>query len=190
MEVTRPVRNVLIVDDDKTTRVSCMLELGEHRRGLLAKDVPTAMTLVGTPELDLAIVDERLGPGLLVGAGLELVRDFKAARPDLVVVMASGVLTRHSEQLALELGADAVFEKSCDADGRSWIPTAAILAFVERGEPPPGFDPVEMKKLDRVERDYIIDTLLECSGNISQAARILGVARRTLQRKLQALGLG
>ena len=39
--------------------------------------------------------------------------------------------------------------------------------------------------LDRLEWEYIQKTLNECGGNISTAAKRLGLHRRTLQRKLQ-----
>jgi DNA-binding NtrC family response regulator len=38
--------------------------------------------------------------------------------------------------------------------------------------------------LDEVERQYLQQTLDECGGNVSRAARILGIDRRTLYRKL------
>jgi two-component system response regulator RegA len=41
--------------------------------------------------------------------------------------------------------------------------------------------------LDEVERQHIMRTLEGTEGNISHAARRLGLHRRTLQRKLQRL---
>jgi two-component system, response regulator RegA len=38
--------------------------------------------------------------------------------------------------------------------------------------------------LDRVEWEHINRVLMECGGNVSEAARLLGLHRRTLQRKL------
>ena len=45
-------------------------------------------------------------------------------------------------------------------------------------------DPARAMSLDRVEWEHINRVLLECGGNISEAARHLGLHRRTLQRKL------
>jgi two-component system, response regulator RegA len=42
----------------------------------------------------------------------------------------------------------------------------------------------ESMSLDRVEWEHINRVLVECSGNVSEAARQLGLHRRTLQRKL------
>jgi two-component system response regulator RegA len=38
--------------------------------------------------------------------------------------------------------------------------------------------------VDRLEWEHIQKVLAECEGNVSRAARLLGMHRRTLQRKL------
>ena len=45
--------------------------------------------------------------------------------------------------------------------------------------------PSEFQSLYRHEREYIEFVLAECNGNISQAARRLGLHRQSLQRKLR-----
>ncbi|HEV8551507.1 MAG TPA: helix-turn-helix domain-containing protein [Polyangiaceae bacterium] len=42
----------------------------------------------------------------------------------------------------------------------------------------------ETPSLARVEREHIERVLSECGGNVSRAARVLGMHRRTLQYKL------
>jgi DNA-binding NtrC family response regulator len=101
--------------------------------------------------------------------------------------MASGLLTQESKQLALQSGANLVVEKTFDSAGRSWIPTNAILAHVERNEMAPQLDPDELVKLARVTRDHVIDVVIECDGNITRAARRLGMARSSLQQRLRAI---
>ena len=44
--------------------------------------------------------------------------------------------------------------------------------------------PVEVPSLARVEWEHIQRVLADCDGNVSQAARLLGIHRRSLQRKL------
>ena len=44
--------------------------------------------------------------------------------------------------------------------------------------------PLEVPSLARVEWEHINRVLAECGGNISKAARLLGLQRRSLQRKL------
>jgi len=43
--------------------------------------------------------------------------------------------------------------------------------------------------LDSIEMKYIQETLMEVEGNRTRAAEILGISRRTLQRKLKDLGI-
>ncbi|HMA97299.1 MAG TPA: sigma-54 dependent transcriptional regulator, partial [Polyangiaceae bacterium] len=50
-------------------------------------------------------------------------------------------------------------------------------------------DPSELISMEQVERRYIIRVVEACRGNKSQAARILGIGRKTLYRKLTALGI-
>lgn len=45
-----------------------------------------------------------------------------------------------------------------------------------------------VKSLQEVERDYIIEILSRSGGNRSQAARMLNISRRTLQRKMARFG--
>ena len=48
-----------------------------------------------------------------------------------------------------------------------------------------GDDPTELVSLEEMERRYIAHVLTASGGNQTQAARILGVDRKTLYRKLK-----
>jgi DNA-binding NtrC family response regulator len=50
-------------------------------------------------------------------------------------------------------------------------------------------DPEELVPLVEVERRYVRKVLLACQGNKTQAARVLGLDRRTLYRRLESLGV-
>ena len=54
-----------------------------------------------------------------------------------------------------------------------------MVAPLEPPAPPPSFH-----SLAQVEREYIQRVLAACGGNVSQAAKCLGMHRRSLQRKL------
>lgn len=43
--------------------------------------------------------------------------------------------------------------------------------------------------LEDMERDYIIKVLKEEDGNMSQAAKVLGISRHTIMRKLERWGI-
>jgi len=67
-------------------------------------------------------------------------------------------------------------------------PLDDILAAFARGEAPP-LDPppsdYAAPSLARAEWEHISRVLSDCGGTISEAARRLGLHRRSLQRKLQ-----
>jgi two-component system, NtrC family, response regulator AtoC len=50
-------------------------------------------------------------------------------------------------------------------------------------------DPAELVPLEEVERRYILRVLQSAGGNKSIAARILGLDRKTLYRRLDAYGV-
>ena len=53
-----------------------------------------------------------------------------------------------------------------------------------------GDDPSELVPMEEVERRYILRVLQAVAGNKTAAARVLGIERKTLYRKLERYGLG
>jgi transcriptional regulator with PAS, ATPase and Fis domain len=53
----------------------------------------------------------------------------------------------------------------------------------------PANSPLEIKSLEHMERDYILEVLRSREGNRSVTARLLGIARSTLQEKLRKYGI-
>lgn len=129
---------------------------------------------IGT-RLDGAIVDLRLDDG----DGLTAVRELHAAQPELPIIVLTGFGSIATALEAVRLGARDYLTKPADPD--------QILAAL-RGErlarDNPKEVPAETPSLDRVEWEHIQRVLTDCGGNISQTARLLGLDRRTLQRKL------
>jgi two-component system response regulator HydG len=58
----------------------------------------------------------------------------------------------------------------------------------EARQPPLDLSPAELVPLEEVERRYILHVLDACGGNKSIAARLLGLNRKTLYRRLDAFG--
>lgn len=125
---------------------------------------------------NLAVVDLRM-PGQ---SGLNLVKDLKERHPEVQVLVLSGFGSISTAIDAVRLGATNFLPKPADADD--------ILAAFERGEAdvsdPADTEP-ETPSLARAEWEHIHRVLADCGGNISEAARRLGIHRRSLQRKLQ-----
>ena len=62
-----------------------------------------------------------------------------------------------------------------------WLASSFKAPDAASSEGGPAF---EVPTLARVEWEHIHRVLTDCNGNISQAARLLGLHRRSLQRKL------
>jgi two-component system response regulator RegA len=59
-----------------------------------------------------------------------------------------------------------------------------LAAFARATHDAPVATTFEVPSLARAEWEHIQRVLAECGGNISQAARLLRIERRSLQRKL------
>jgi len=77
---------------------------------------------------------------------------------------------------AVRLGARHYLTKPADAD--------EILSVLSRERPAANAPPMAAPPLARVEWEHINRVLADCGGNVFRAARVLGIHRRSLQRKL------
>ena len=55
--------------------------------------------------------------------------------------------------------------------------------------PLPAFSTSPLRPLAEVEREHVLRVLEACAGHQADAARVLGIGRTTLWRKLQGWGL-
>lgn len=168
-------RRMLIVDDDDTFRH--VLAAAMTRRGYvvqMAADVNQARERIAAQPFDQAVVDLRMpGP-----SGLEAVEAIVQRNPDAKVVVLTGYASIATAVEAIKLGAVHYLTKPADADE---ILAAFELADGDVSTPVPDSPP----SVGRMEWEHIQRVLTACDGNISEAARQLGMHRRTLQRKLQ-----
>jgi two-component system response regulator RegA len=166
---------MLIIDDDARYRdrlVRAFEDRGWFARG--AQGSVDALPLAAENIFDLVVVDLRLA----TGSGLELIAPLKQADPDTVILMLTGYGSIATAVNAVRLGAADYLTKPADAD--------QILAVYARARSSSLPEPLQtVPTLDQVEWEHIHRVLSDCGGNITQAARLLGVHRRSLQRKLQ-----
>jgi two-component system response regulator RegA len=165
-------RTLLIVDDDVPFRTRLMRafhDRGFEVAGAGSFDEAIAMAAGDTPEL--ALVDLRL-PGK---SGLEVVRGLKELDGTTNIVVLTGYGSIATAVDSVKLGATSYLTKPVDAD--------QILAAFEGTELTERSVPTA-QPLARVEWEHIQRVLADCDGNLSQAARVLGIHRRSLQRKL------
>ena len=166
----------LIVDDDEVFR--SRLRHAFETRGWEAHEAAGAtVALAAVREFgpDLAIVDLRM-PG---ESGLQVVENLRNLDATLAIIMLTGYGSIATALEAIRRGADHYLGKPVDVD--------QILAAYQtiRTSPRSGPRPPEIvPSLARVEWEHIQRVLTDCGGNVSQAAKLLGIHRRSLQRKL------
>jgi two-component system, response regulator RegA len=177
-EIAASVQSLLIVDDDATLRerlARAIRDRGYEVRTAGSYEEGLASARTDSPEL--AVVDLRMpGP-----SGLELVRDLKGIDPTIRIIVVTGYGSITTAVEAMRFGALDFVQKPADAED--------ILAAFERSEKagphnPPQAD-LEPLTLARAEWEHINRVLYDSGGNVSEAARRLGIHRRSLQRKLQ-----
>ena len=166
---------LLLVDDDETF---CMV-LGQslekrHFDVIIAHDLESGIALAEETEPEYAVIDLRIGHE----SGLALVKKLVELDDNTRIVMLTGFASVATAVEAIKLGAIHYLTKPADAD--------EIVAALHKDQ---GDATVEIKEkplsVKRLEWEHLQKVLVEHDGNISAAARALGMHRRSLQRKLE-----
>jgi len=169
----RPV--IVVVDDDQVFRNRLCRAFRD--RGCEAHEAATkeeCLELSSTLSPDLVLLDLKM-PDI---SGLDLIHSVKEIDATISVIMLTGYGSIPTAMQALKLGADHYLAKPADAeqilDAYAELTTGATARHT----------PTTVPTLARVEWEHIQRVLADCEGNISQAAKLLGIHRRSLQRKL------
>jgi two-component system response regulator RegA len=171
MADSRP--SLLLVDDDAVYRerlAKAITTRGYDVRTAANAEQAAALAEADSPEL--AVLDLRM-PG---ESGLELLRRLKAIDPTTRILMLTGYGSIATAMEAVRLGAVHYLTKPADVDD-------ILAAFHRDSETTDAGVDVETPSLARVEWEHIQRVLNDCDGNLSEAARRLGMHRRSLQRK-------
>lgn len=175
---TEPHRElILLVDDDPVLRERLARAFVDRGYAVAqAGSYDEAMGVAEGSSFRYAVLDLKM-PGR---SGLELARDLRAQHAELKILILTGYGSIATAIESMRLGATHYLSKPADAD--------EILAGLERqdgvGTEAPGTD-FKAPSLARAEWEHINRVLEDAGGNISEAARRLGMHRRSLQRKLQ-----
>ena len=166
---------VLIVDDDPLFRAA--MARGFRGRGFLVSQAGSAGEAgrkLAEAKPDLAVVDLFL-PEL---CGLELVAEVLSRAPAARVVVVSGYSSVATAVEAMRLGAVGYVSKPTTCEKILDAAVAAPDASRALGR-------MASPSLARLEWEHLNRVVAECAGNVTEAARRLGIDRRTLQRKLR-----
>jgi two-component system response regulator RegA len=173
LELYGRMRKILIVDDDTLFRNALAREFRSKGYQVLpAANADEALNAALDDELDLALVDVHLD----AESGLDVLDRLHRERPGLLVIMLTGFGTIPLAVEAVQKGAVDFLTKPLTAD-----------SILERAHRYLAQHPVERggRSLARMEWEHIRETLAACNGNVSEAARLLHIHRRSLQRKLR-----
>ncbi|MFO1370345.1 MAG: response regulator [Marinagarivorans sp.] len=170
---------ILIVDDDEA--FGLVVQRALTRRGfsvVLCHTLAAAQIACAQQVFFKAIVDLKIAQD----SGLRVIRMLKAANPEMAIIMLTGYSSISTAVEAIKLGALNYFCKPIEIDD-------VLKAFADSYVPSEDLVPISapsfsVPSLERVEWEHIQKALQDCQGNISAAARLLGMHRRTLQRKL------
>lgn len=170
--------SIMLVDDSVILRDRLAEAFQERNfRVEVASTCDEAVELFRKQPTDLAVVDLRM-PGR---PGVSLIGDLKHIKPDVLILILSGFGSIATAIDAIRLGAVNFLPKPADVDD--------ILNAFKRGgaevEMPVTDEAIPVPTLAQAEWEHIHRVLADCSNNISEAARRLGIHRRSLQRKLR-----
>ncbi|BAM91796.1 photosynthetic apparatus regulatory protein RegA [Bradyrhizobium oligotrophicum S58] len=172
MEIERSL--LIVEDDDGFART---LKRSFERRGydaVIASALEEVDEALKAKTFGYAVVDLKLGSG----SGLVCVEKLHAHDPEMLIVVLTGFASIATAVEAIKLGACHYLAKPSNTDD---IEEAfrkaqgnAQVALAERST-----------SIKTLEWERIHQTLIETDFNISEAARRLGMHRRTLARKLE-----
>ncbi|WP_437598426.1 response regulator transcription factor [Sorangium sp. So ce590] len=189
--MARRIETALLVDDDDAFRTT--LQGALRRRGVVARTAATideGLVALEYEPVDLVVIDYRMPRG----DGLSALAKYRKLQPDAAIVMLTGFGDIPLAVAAMREGADTLLSKPVDADKllREAANLREAASLRDRQRPPPSSaaptPPPGSLKLDDLEREAIRAALRESGGVVATAAKLLGIDRRTLQRKLRKLG--
>lgn len=164
--------NILIIDDDIQFGES-LLESFEDLgySSMFCSDIKRLESFTNLAQIDVVLLDLRLG-GL---SGINFISQIKSHCPKATIIVMTGFGTISTAVDAIKKGADEYVTKPVTAK--------KILDLLKNEKS--GEENSVVSSLDRVEREYIEYILSQENGNISKAAKRLGIHRQSLQRKLK-----
>ena len=161
-------KTILVVDDDN---MFCqVLANSLNKKGFIvssANSVAEAAEIIKNQYFNYAIIDLKM-PEML---GTELLKILPSSTKTIILTGFASIATAVA---AIKLGAFHYLTKPVNLD--------EILVILNEEQLKP--EMVEKLSTDRLEWEYINQTLAMFNGNISKTANYLNMHRRTLQRKL------
>ena len=166
--------NLLLVDDDEVLCHVLSRALAKRQFNVeVAHSLDEALSKAHKNPPEFAVVDLRIG----TDSGLSVIKELAESEPGIRIVVLTGYASISTAVESIKLGAIHYLTKPAEVDD-------IVQAFYHeegRTEIDISAQPLSVK---RMEWEHLQKVLNDNDGNISAAARAMGMHRRTLQRKL------
>ncbi|GFE84840.1 hypothetical protein GCM10011487_68400 [Steroidobacter agaridevorans] len=189
-----PSPSILLLDDDPDVGIAAQLLLQRRVAPVVCLRRPAELfAALDRLQPAVLLLDLNFGPGRTDGAqGLRLLADVCGRTTPPVVV----VLTAYAD---IDLAVQAIKRGAFDFITKPWDNVRLIATCTEAlqrsqatrdGQPAPPPKPTEpLRPLAEQERAAVVAAMAEAQGNLSAAARALGLSRAALYRRLERYGL-
>ena len=177
-----PMLSLLIVDDDTDVLEAAQLALGNHAMRIdAASSLDAAEDHMRRTAYDCVLLDMNFAAGRRSGAeGIDALDRIGAIDPMVSVVMMTAYGAVTLAVASLKAGAHDFLLKPWKNDALIAAVTDAAARTRAMRAP---------TTLDALERSALIETVQRHKGNLTQAARSLGLSRPSLYRRMAKHGL-
>lgn len=175
---------ILIIDDDQTIRLSIGLML--RQAGFEYETAGTegdAMAAIRRCAPELVILDMNLTLSTTGQQGIEMLRKIRILLPSVPVILLSAWAT-------VSLAVEGMKYGAADFVTKPWA-NRDFMAKIRKAldEAAKASEADAVSTLDTTERQTIEKALRQADGNLSDAARLLGITRQSLYRRMEKFGI-
>lgn len=188
---------ILIIDDNKAVRMSLEMVLGDEFDSILTIGDPKLLpALLSNGDFDAVLLDMNFDNSRLDGSdGLFWLTRIKEMPqpPAVVLITAFGDIQLAVE--AMKRGGDDFVTKPWDNDDliakvksairKNRVARSDRAVLSQARDAKARQDKLDAMTLDELKSDHINSVVARCNGNLTQAARLLGINRQTLYNQLK-----
>lgn len=176
---------ILIVDDDNAVRtsISLAIKIAGYEPWAVSNEEDSLLA-VRDERVCLAILDMNLTLSTTGRQGIDLLRKFHILRPDMPIIMITAWGT-------IPLAVESMTYGACDFITKPWS-NADLIAKVKKALAKNEVQKqlhLKTETLNEMQIDAVRDALRRCGGNVSEAARQLGISRQALYRRIEKFKL-
>lgn len=188
---------ILIIDDNKAVRLSLKMVLGSEFNSILTIGDPKLLpALLANGDFDAVLLDMNFDTSRLDGSDglfwLERIKSMPQA-PAVVLITAFGDIQLAVE--AMKRGGDDFVTKPWDnieliakvksAIRKNRLARSVQAVLSQAKDTKARQDKLDAMTLDELKTDHINSVVARCNGNLTQAAKLLGINRQTLYNQLK-----